>query len=370
MIKILHIVHSLTKGGGLSNFVMNYYNKIDRNKIQFDFVYFKESENTFKKEISALGGKYYKWSEPDLLLHYKKEAKKFFSDHRNEYTAIHCHALFAVAAYANIAKKYGVKTIIAHSHNVGYGQNGFIRKIRNYYFIQCCKYKSDYKLACSKDAAIFMYGKKIYNKNEVVIIENAVDCKKFYFNSKIREKIRNELNLNGKFVIGHVGGFAKQKNHNFLVNVFSQILQYYPDSVLLLVGGDGIASGSTKKSIKDQVVQLGIQNNVIFTGIRSDVNNIMMGMDVFAFPSTFEGFGLVLVEAQASGLKCIASIHVPVDAKCTDNVTFLPLREQLWVSELLKQLPETRIIDEKMFDKYNIDINVKHLESIYHSIMN
>ncbi len=368
MIRILHIVHALTRGGGLSNYIINYYDRIDRNRIQFDFVFFKETENNFKEEISLLGGNYFKWNEPDLRLRYKKEARRFFEEHKGEYTAIHCHVLFAVAAYADIAREYGVK-VIAHSHSVGYGQNGLLRKIRNYYFVKTCKYKSDYKLACSVDAAVFMYGKKEYKAGKVVFLNNSVDCEKFYFNQKSRDEIRTELGLKDRFTIGHVGGFTSPKNHKRLIELFSQFLDYNPNSVLLLVGGEGLVSGSTMDEIKRMVNTLGIEDKVIFTGIRSDVNKLMMGMDLFIFPSKFEGFGLVLVEAQASGLKCIASDKVPKDSKCTDRIVFLPLDDDnKWIDEMKSAEDKDRSVDKKDFDKYNIRLNAKRMEEFYQEL--
>ena len=366
MIRVLHIVHALTRGGGLSNFVMNYYRNIDRDKIQFDFVYFRDASATFDEEIKMLGGRVYKWKEPDVKGKYIRSVEKFFDDHRGEYTAIHCHALFAVAAYSGIAKKHGVKNIIAHSHNVGYGKNGVVRKLRNCAFVLACRYYSTHKLACSENAAIFMFGNKAYINNKIVIIPNAVNCQQFFFDLSVRNKTREELGIGDEFIVGHVGGFAKQKNHRFLIELFKKYLSINPNAKLLLVGGDGIASGSTLPEIKDYVSKIGISDRVIFTGIRSDVNSLMMAMDIFVFPSTFEGFGLVLVEAQSSGLFCLASDNIPKDAKCTENVTFLSLNDMdLWVESITNHSTYERMVQPEWFDKYNIVKNAKILESFY-----
>lgn len=277
-----------------------------------------------------------------------------------------------MAFYAGIARKYGVPNIIAHSHNVGYGNSGFLRKLRNRFFVYECKHKADYKLACSNAAAKFMFGEKAFNDNEVLVIENAVNCDKYYFDRQIREEVRKEFSITDQFVIGHVGGFAQQKNHGFLVELFYEFQKSHPNSLLLLVGGSGIATGSTLPDIKRQVNELGLDKKVLFTGIRKDVNRLMMGMDVFLFPSKFEGFGLVLVEAQASGLKCLVSTNVPTDAKCTHNVTFLPLNEpNTWLDELTRiriddsNMYLRRFINQTQFDKYNIKLNVYRLEDFY-----
>lgn len=371
MVRILHVVHALTRGGGLSNFIMNYYRKMDHTKVQFDFIYFKEVPNDFKDEITSLGGRYYKWTEPGMNFKYIKEANEFFDQHRGEYIAIHCHALFALPLFGGIAKKHGINHVIAHSHNVGYGENGLVRKVRNFIFVRMCRTLGTEKLACSVNAAKFMFGDKAYKNGEVIIVENAVDCEKYFFEESTRDNIRKELNLSNKYVIGHVGGFAKQKNHEFLVELFYEFQKNHENSVLLLVGGDGIASGSTMQTIKEKISNLGISEKVIFTGIRSDVNSVMMGMDLFVFPSIFEGFGLVLVEAQASGLMCLASECIPHDAKCTDNVMFLPLEDKkAWLDsmDLIYNMENKRTIDHGQFDCYNINYNAKRLEQFYLSL--
>ncbi len=367
MKRILHFVHALTRGGGLSNFVMNYYRNIDRSKVQFDFVYFREVESDFKDEITALGGRYFKFTEPSIGFAYKKEAEAFFKEHKNEYAAMHCHVLFAAAVYSDIAKKYGIKNIIVHSHNVGYGV-GIIRQIRNYYFVKKAALCATHKLACSENAATFMFGKKSVKNGEVTVISNAIDCRKYIFDEEIRKNVREKLGVENKLVLGHVGGFAKQKNHIFLIDVFNEVHKKIPDSVLLLIGADGIASGSTKGEIVEKVKALGLEESVMFLGVRKDVNHLMMAMDVFVFPSIFEGFGLVLVEAQSSGLPCFASENVPRTAKCTGIVKFLPLDNgaEKWAEDILKlNLNNVREKDISLFEMYNIECQRVILENIY-----
>lgn len=367
MIRILHIVHALTRGGGLSNFVMNYYRQIDKSKVQFDFIYFREVESDFKDEIESLGGRYFKFTEPSLDFSYKRECEAFFKEHEGEYSAIHCHALFAAAVYGRIAKKYGVKSIIAHAHNVGYGK-GFLRQVRNFYFIKRANVSSDIKLACSEDAARFMFGEKALKSGKVRVISNAIDCKKYYFDENIRAEAKKELGLTNEFVIGHVGGFAKQKNHMFLIDVFNEICKKRPDSKLLLMGADGVASGSTKPQVLEKIKEYGLENNVKFLGVRKDVNRVMMALDYFVFPSVFEGFGIVLVEAQASGLPCIASTTVPLEARCTELVKYFSLEDgaKVWAEEILSEKKDTdRRIDEEQLSKFNIVEQKSILEKIY-----
>jgi len=367
VIKVLHIVHALTRGGGLCNFIMNYYRTIDRTRIQFDFLYFKEVEDDFKDEITQLGGKYYKMSEPSTNPSFIKEREDFFRKHKGDYTAIHCHVLFAAAIFAKTAKKYGVENIIVHSHSTGYGI-GFLRKIRNYYLVKQARRLATCRLACSEESAIFMFGKKAVYKGTVAVIRNAIDCNKYIFDEKIRHAVREDLGIKEYFVVGHVGGFVPLKNHLFLIDVFKEICKIIPDSVLILVGGEGTASGSTKSDVMYKVEKLGLTDKVKFLGIRKDVNRLMMAMDVFVFPSVFEGFGLVMVEAQTTGLPSFASTSVPNAVKCTDLAYFLPLSAgpKEWAATILQNNSnQHRRMDISGFEAYDIRKQKEILENIY-----
>lgn len=372
MKKILHIIHTPARGGGLSNFVMNYYRKIDREKLQFDFIYFREAEDSFEDEITELGGRMYKFISPMPGNGYKREAEEFFSAHRGEYDAVHCHALFAAAVYGPIAKKYGIKNIIQHSHSIGYGK-GMLRKVRNFMLIRRGVKNATCYMACSVGAAKFMFGEKRTRSGEVKIIPNAVDAAKYRYNSAIRNDVRRELGIaEDALVLCHAGGFTIQKNHRFIIEVFRRIYAANRNSYLLLAGGAGTVAGSTYESIRELVKEYGLSDNVRFLGVRRDVNRIFIASDEFIFPSVFEGFGIVLVEAQAAGLLCFASDAVPRDAGCTELVSYMPLKlgAEVWSERLL--LPET--INENRgqyadkIRKYDINIQKKVLEDAYLSM--
>lgn len=366
MIRILHIVHVLTNGGGLSNFIMNYYRNIDRTKIQFDFIYFKETEDDFKEEITSFGGRYFKFPEPTSG-NFVTTREKFFAEYAHEYTAIHCHVLFAATFFADSAKKHGIKNVIAHAHSTEYG-SGLVRKIRNWFFIESAKHKSDYALACSRKAGEFMFGKKMMSSGKVSVIPNAIDCSKYLFSDAYRTDIRKELGIENNFVIGNVGGFVPLKNHSFLIDVFKIVHDKNPDAVLLLAGGEGTTS-DTKPQIIDKVKSLRLEDCVKFLGIRRDINKIMSSLDVFVLPSLFEGFGLVMLEAQLSGLPCIASSTVPLETKCTENAKYLELSKgaNYWADEILKygDTNNDRVIDITAFDSYNLDRQSHLLCDIY-----
>ena len=368
MIRILHIVHALTKSGGLSNFIMNYYREIDKSLIQFDFVFFVDVEDSFIEEIESLGGRTYRFTTPSFKnFSFKSEANHFFKEHKNEYCAIHCHALFAAAIYGPIAKKNGIDNIIIHAHSIGYGK-GFLRKIRNYYLIKKGCHISNIKLACSLSAAEFMFGKKQTLSGKIQIIPNAIKISKYLFDDVIRNKIRNELRIpSDAFVLGHVGGFTPVKNHVYIIDIFNEVVLKRPNSYLLLLGGSGLASGSTLPLIEKKIKAFNLSNRVILAGVKTNVNDYLMAMDSFVFPSLFEGFGLALVEAQASGLNAYASTNVPKETQCCNLAHYLDLNKgaSFWANEIMNGQTINRKGSAKYMGKFDIDGQKSVLESVY-----
>ena len=152
------------------------------------------------------------------------------------------------------------------------------------------------------------------------VIHNAINIKQFAYNQQKRDSLRRDLGIENKLVIGNVGRFHFQKNHEFLIRIFAEIHKRNKQSVLLLVG-----QGELEADIREQVRRLHLEEHVSFLGLRNDVSDLMSAMDVFLFPSVFEGLGIVAIEAQASGLPCIVSTEVPQDAKVTDRIKFIPL---------------------------------------------
>lgn len=372
MIRILHIVHAITKGGGLCNMIMNYYRFIDRTKIQFDFLYFRCSEDTFQAEIESLGGRCFKMSEPSVSIAFFKEREEFFKLHKGEWKTIHCHVLFASAIFTKVAKRNRVSYSFSHSHSksFGYGMDNPIKRLRNSYFVHRAKVLGDVYLACSEDAALFMFGNKEFLNGKAVIIKNAINLDRYWFNIEQRNKMRHELGVENKMVVGHVGGFAPQKNHTFLIDVFYNFQKKHPDSVLLLTGGEGIATGSTKKSLVDKIKSYDITDKVKFLGLRDDVYAVNQALDVFVFPSLFEGLGIVLVEAQAAGLPCIVSPAVPKETYVLPNYVSMDNLDNVesWsvaIENALKYDIQKRYVNHELFNDYNIKKQCIVLEQIY-----
>jgi glycosyltransferase involved in cell wall biosynthesis len=319
--------------GGLETFIMNLYRNIDRSKVQFDFLVHSNKEGAFDQEIMALGGKIFSVpSRKQGVLKYRKALADFFNTHP-EYKIIHSHiSSLTNVSPLRVAKKYGVPCRIVHSHNIMQGGSRIHRYIHRINQLSLKSYATHY-FACSDLAAKWMYPKELYENHEFKLINNGIETEKFKFNKDVRIQKRKELGVNNNYVIGHVGRFQTQKNHSFLIDIFKEIYVKNNDCVLLLVG-----DGELRREIETKVKELGLTENVIFTGVRSDIPELFQAMDVFVFPSFYEGWGIVLVEAQASGLECFTSNKVvPKEVDVADLVEFVDLDKsaQVWADKIL-----------------------------------
>lgn len=340
-IRVLQVFAQMNRGGA-ETMIMNLYRNIDRTKVQFDFIVHTNEKCAFDDEIMSLGGHIYRVPRYTGKNHfqYKKAWQEFFKKHP-EYKIIHGHVRSTASIYLKIAKKYGLTTI-AHSHNTSSG-TGFSAAVKNLMQYPI-RYTADHLFACSMSAGKWLFGEKALKKENFHILKNAIDTKKFIFNKSIRAEKRQELQVGNRFLIGHVGRFHPQKNHDFLVNVFKEIHDRNKNAVLLLVG-----DGELRESIKNKVDDLGLTDNVIFTGVRSDVPELFQAMDVFLFPSNYEGLGIVVVEAQAAGLPCVVADTIPVEAFISDLVTELSLTQSKidWAMSVLEH------VNEKEYERPN-----------------
>lgn len=356
-IRILHVVTYMGRGG-LETMIMNYYRHIDRSKVQFDFLTHRDFKADYDGEIESFGGKIFHlpklvpWSRK-----YKKALNVFLAEHP-EYKIVHVHQDCLSSVILKAAKKNNLPVRIAHSHSSNQDKN-LKYLIKLYYKRYIAKYAT-HLFACGKDAGDWMFGGAPYE-----IINNAIDTKKYEYNPEIRSKMRKELGINDNdFVIGHVGRFNSVKNHTFLLDIFNEFKKLQKNSVLLLVG-----DGELRSSIEKKAKELNITNDVIFTGVRSDVPDLMQAMDCFVFPSLYEGLPVTLIEAQSSGLPCIVSSEVPSDCDKTDLVEHIPLSDSVnvWVKHILNRKNKER---EKYSEAianlgYDININAKKLENFY-----
>lgn len=339
-IRVLHVIGVMNRGGA-ETMIMNLYRNIDRRKIQFDFVVHTSEKAAFDTEIIELGGRIYHCPKFNVrnFFSYEKWWSNFWQNEGKEYEIVHGHIGSTAAIYLKIAKKYG-KYTIAHSHSAGVSHNvkGMLYKIISYN----TRNVADYFFACSQEAGLKRFGKKVCSGDiNFRILHNAIDTKLFRFNSEVRDYEREQLRVAKEdFLVGHVGRFTAEKNHTFILDVFKTILDKKKNSLLILVG-----DGPLRKSIENKARDIGIENRVVFLGVRSDVNALMQAMDVLVFPSLYEGLPLTMIEAQASGLPIVVSDRVSAECICTNKlVTRLSLEDSAtkWAEEILNKCDTAR----------------------------
>lgn len=329
-IRILHVFGRMGRGGA-ETMLMNIYRNIDREKIQFDFLVHTTEECDYDREILALGGKIHRVPKYKGSNHFQYiKAWHHFFQTNSCYKIIHSHVRSTASIYLKIANKYGLTTI-AHSHNTssGTGMSALMKNLLQHNI----KHTADYLFACSKVAGEWLFGKKACEENNFFLINNAIDTEKFRFNPQTRLDKRKEIKVADKFVIGHVGRFHPQKNHDFLIDIFQVIHQQNQDAVLLLVG-----DGELRREIELKVERLGLKENVIFGGIRADVPDLLQAMDVFLFPSLYEGLPVTLVETQAACLPSVVSDSITREVELTDSINYISLQHSssYWAEEVLK----------------------------------
>lgn len=365
-LRILHVV-SIMNRAGLETMLINYYRHIDRSKIQFDFLVHREEQGDYEDEVRQLGGRIYHAPaiEPQKLFLYNKEVKSFFEEYKTTYRIVHCH-LDALSTFPlRSAYLAGIPVRIAHSHT-----NNFPRDIKRLF--RCLskkmipKYATDY-MGCSQSANCFMFGSK---SNEALVLPNAIDAQAFTFNQEKRNKMREKLHLKDKFVVGHVGRFDTAKNQAFVVEIFAHIHALCQEAVLLMIG-----SGETEPAIKTKVRQMGLEEYVYFMGSRGDIAALLQGMDVFLFPSRFEGLGIALLEAQAAGLHCLTSAKVvPQEVKVSELLEYVDLEKsaQVWADRVLqyRKYDRQRMTTQITKSGYDIVEQAQRLQRYYINCIN
>lgn len=365
-LRVLQVFAEMNRGGA-ETMIMNLYRNIDRSKVQFDFVVHTKNKCAFDDEIRLMGGNIYNVPAYSGKNHfqYKKAWDNFFKEHP-EYRVIHGHVRSTASIYLKKAKKFGLTTI-AHSHNTssGSGISAVVKNILQYQI----RYIADYLFACSQNAGIWLFGNKACEKDNFIILNNAIESKSFVFNEDVRDKKRKELQLENYFIIGHVGRFHPQKNHTFIVDIFKELSEKNSKMRLLLVG-----DGTLRKEIEKKVNNLGLSDKVIFTGVRPDIPELLQAMDVFLFPSLFEGLPVTLVEAQASGIEIFASDSISREVAITNLINYYSLNSTPaeWAKMILKNgcVRKRKNFSSEIEDaNYDIEKNSLWLEEFYKNII-
>jgi len=367
MIRILHVLGRLDCGGA-ETLVMNWYRNINRDAIQFDFVIHTEEECYYSAEIRRLGGRIFSVPKYSGFNHatYISKWKAFFLEHP-EYKIIHGHVRSTAAIYLKIAKKMGLITI-AHSHSTsnGIGTYALVKAILQYPI----RYTADYLFACSESAGIWLFGKTACKKGNFFVLKNAIDAKKYIYNEKIRKEKRKEFNIDNKLIIGHIGRFIASKNHIFLIDIFKVLHDNNNDVILMLIG-----DGALRPLIEKKATDLGLAKSVIFTGVRSDIPDLLQMIDVFVLPSLYEGVPVTLVEAQASGVRCVISDAITKEVIITDMIRRIPLTKSSkdWAMAIMDELAfpfRSNTYEKIVKEKYDVIETVQWLQKFYLEIVN
>lgn len=331
MIRILHVVSSLNINAGVMSVIMNYYRRIDRTKIQFDFLYMEETNEDHKSEISELGGRVFLVPYPTFKPKDQKTLRVFFEEHRGEFIAVHCHPIWGAEIFAHEAKRSGIKHIIQHSHSTKYAETKK-SEIRNRILVKFIGlFATDY-IACSPEAA-YLFGKKKVKDGKVMVLPNAINTDLYAFDRTLRGTIRSEFNCSeSTLLIGNIGRLSRPKNQLFVLEIFKEIKDIFPDSKLLIVGEGGL-----RDLLEQRISAYELTESVIMTGKRRDIKAILSGLDLFLMPSLFEGSPVSALEARTSGLPCALSDTITKSVEM-DGIKFisLELNAATWAKQAIE----------------------------------
>jgi glycosyltransferase EpsF len=368
MVKVLHIFGAMNVGGAES-FVMQLYRHLDRNKVSFDFAVQTHTEGYFDKEIYSLGGKVLKHSNPKDVgaVRYLRELKDTITS-QGPYDAIHSHVYYSSGAILALAKYLGIRIRIAHSHSTSDGSGqGLARKAYRQFSRFLLLRFSTHLFACSKAAGEALFGRGFSTDPRGRIIPNAIDLSPFAPGIP-RPNLRSEIGIpDDALVIGHVGRFVEVKNQAFLIDILERLISNGVNAHVIFVG-----DGPLRKGLEERSVNSGLEGNVHFLGLRSDIADIMKSIDVFAFPSLYEGLGIAVIEAQAAGKPCVVSTGVPQEVDLGLNlVIHMSLSSpSSWIEAILAMaamppVAEDRIIQTLSARGYDARHNAAELVRFY-----
>lgn len=317
---------------GITSVIYNYCNALDKKDIEISFIGHENMNPVLKEQFESIGEVLITPKRKSNIKGYIKSLDKIL---KSKYDVVHIHGNSGTMAIETIlAKIHGVKNIIIHGHSTKCNH-----PIINKVLTPIMKISSDYYIGCSNAAGSWLYGKSPY-----IVLNNAIDINKYVYNDTIRKECRKELGVMNEFIIGHIGHFTETKNHTFIIDIFEKVYQQLPTAKLLLV-----SDGPKLEEIKEKVSQLGLDNRVIFTGRRNDAYRLYQAMDLFLFPSLWEGLGMVTIEAQTASLPVLASDTISQETNCTNRIFYKSLDEKAgnWAKEIIN-------IKNKEFSRKNL----------------
>lgn len=370
-IRVLQVFTTMGRGGA-ETMIMNYYRKLDKTKVQFDFLVHRPTRAAYEEEIEALGGKIYRLPTINPLFPepYYKQLRMFFTEHPN-YNIIHSHLNTFSCFTLKIAKEFNIPCRIAHAHIAINKVNlisllsgkenlkGCIKKIIKLQLKKRIKKDATHFFSCGDKAGKWLFGDTLFST-----MNNAIDSEKFKYNELTSKSYKQKFNLEDELVIGHIGRFNNQKNHAFLIRIFASLVKKHPKSTLVLIG-DGIL----KNNIETLAKKLGVYNKIKFLGVRTDIPELCQMMDVFVFPSFYEGLPVTLIEAQAASLKILASDTITKEVALTKNIEFISINEpdNVWSNKILKLNVNEKTDQTKYIIQGNYDIasNSQKIQKFY-----
>ena len=355
-VRVLHVVTFMGRGG-LETMLMNYYRRMDRTKVQFDFLTHRQERADYDDEIEALGGRIYRLPRLNPFSPgYRRRLDMFFGSHP-EYRIVHVHQDCLSGIALKAAKKHGIPVRIAHSHSSSQVKD-LKYPIKRLYMPMIPRYAT-HLFACSTVAGDWMFLGAPYR-----VLRNAIDTRAFAYDSAAAGKSKEKLGLENSFVIGHVGQFRTEKNQAFLLEIFPHIRKRCPEARLILAG-----SGPHLEACREKAARMGLGDTVWFLGNRGDIPALMQAMDVFVLPSVYEGFPVTMIEAQAAGLPCLISDGVPLECRLTEHVrqVSLALPPEAWAEEILacRNLPRQNTASVMQEAGLDISQNARWLEEFY-----
>lgn len=366
MIKVLQIL-TYIKSGGAEAVVYNYYQNIDRNKIHFDIVaLYDDKEQFLASKFQALGANIFYLSK-NPIKRLKEIERIIFS---GKYDIVHSHCEFLSEWYLLIAFKCNVRVRIMHSH-IANSSVSIIKKLYRPIGRFITKRYATAFFACGIKAAISLWGQKYYEEGKCYIVNNAVELERFCFSSEKRNNLRESMGWLDKHVLVNVGRLNFQKNHKFLIYLFSKYSQLDAKAILVLIG-----DGELKDFVKNEVNRLGLSDKIIMLGNRGDVSDLLNACDCFLLPSLFEGLPVVAIESQANGLPIIMSDTITKECNITNIAKYLSLGSPLeeWITCVKSMLSEKK--DRKNYNVlvgkagYNIKYEASRLLNKYIELLN
>lgn len=360
--RLLCIVGGMNAGGA-ETFLMKIYRQLDKTKYQMDFAVGITDKGYYDDEIISNGGAiHHIMPKSKGLIKNFNSIRKLVKENRYKYVLrTSQHALSALELMA--ARLGGAKTCAFRSSNsntvTGSKKDALLHKLFGF----MPKVFANVRIAPSTEAAEFMFGTGCISSGKAYLLHNAIDLDVYNFREKDREAVCAELGLEDKLIIGHIGRFNQQKNHSFLLDIFREIAEKEQNACLVLVG-----EGELEPQIRQKVERLGLQHKVVFTGVRADVSRLLCAMDVFVFPSFYEGMPNTVIEAQATGLPCVIADTITKEANITGLVRYLPLTESadLWAQTAIKSVREERMDTKRDFleQRYDIESTTKQFVSL------